>query len=395
MKGSDNHHLAPEYRASRSSAPVLVRAAVACSLVLAVVASIGLAGTPALAETTPAWTVTPTPNALGSNSLNSVSCVSATFCTAVGSYKASPKSKSRNLIEAWNGRTWTVVPSPDRGNGNNSLDGVSCASADHCVAVGSGYGPVYEEGVILSYNGRFWKVTSTLRSDHGIYAFAGVSCLNADFCVAVGHAANDAGTLSIIDMWNGSRWSVKSSTLNLTMTGVSCSSTQFCAAVGNEPGNPYSDGVIYLYQKSKWAQSSVVSGSHAEYTLSGVSCASTRSCEAVGHVGDDAGILTFIDTWDGSTWSEPSSGTILDAALTGVSCADRNDCVAAGYSNIDSRAKTNLIESWNGKSWATDSTPDRGSRTNKLYGVSCPGSYCGAVGFFVKGSLHETLALVD
>jgi hypothetical protein len=34
--------------------------------------------------------------------------------------------------------TWSSVPSPNRGTGNNLLDGVSCISATACTAVGRG-----------------------------------------------------------------------------------------------------------------------------------------------------------------------------------------------------------------------------------------------------------------
>ena len=32
--------------------------------------------------------------------------------------------------------TWSLVPSPNRGSGNNVLDGVSCVAAAACTAVG-------------------------------------------------------------------------------------------------------------------------------------------------------------------------------------------------------------------------------------------------------------------
>jgi hypothetical protein len=64
--------------------------------------------------------------------LESVSCISATACTAAGS---SIVGRALTLIESWNGTRWSVVPSPGRGNANY-LNGVSCGSATACTATG-------------------------------------------------------------------------------------------------------------------------------------------------------------------------------------------------------------------------------------------------------------------
>jgi hypothetical protein len=45
--------------------------------------------------------------------LNSVSCVSPTDCTAVGWYLSGPQSLV--LVERWDGRDWTIEPFPEQG----------------------------------------------------------------------------------------------------------------------------------------------------------------------------------------------------------------------------------------------------------------------------------------
>jgi hypothetical protein len=41
---------------------------------------------------------------------------------------------SHTLIEAWDGSTWSIVPSPD--DNSDNLQGVSCGLAGFCAAVG-------------------------------------------------------------------------------------------------------------------------------------------------------------------------------------------------------------------------------------------------------------------
>jgi hypothetical protein len=317
---------------------------------------------------------------------------------AVGSYVNS-SNIDRNLIEEWEGNTWAIVRSPDEGAGDNSLNGVTCTSERHCVAVGYGTAGQYAEGIVLTFGGHHWSITSVQSSVRGIYVFSAVSCPSSNFCVAVGHAERVAGIHSVIDTWNGSHWTLSnSSTLSLTLTGVSCSSNRFCAAVGNEPGkqdHEYPAGVILDFNGKQWSRSAVIAAVHGAYTLSGVSCTGIHFCEAVGYLGDDAGFFTFVDTWNGSNWMEPATGMIEGASLASVSCASKSDCVAAGYDGITTGRLQTLIERWDGK-WSETPTPDHGTGTNQLNGVSCfKAPDCAAVGYFDDGSNSQTLAIVS
>jgi hypothetical protein len=68
--------------------------------------------------------------------LNGVSCASAANCTAVGDYYRTAAGPQVTLVERWNGTAWRIEPSPGTGRGS-TLDSVSCPSATSCTAVGS------------------------------------------------------------------------------------------------------------------------------------------------------------------------------------------------------------------------------------------------------------------
>ena len=84
-----------------------------------------------------AWTIQSSPNAPGvgsngfSSSLLSVSCTTATSCTAAGESRATTTTPT-SLAESWNGTTWTIQRTPNQG----PLQGVSCSEAGACTAVG-------------------------------------------------------------------------------------------------------------------------------------------------------------------------------------------------------------------------------------------------------------------
>jgi hypothetical protein len=69
------------------------------------------------------------------DSLNTVSCVSASFCMAAGDSSTSTYPNDQVSIEEWSGSSWSAVSSPDVGEGD-LLNGLSCVSACFCMAVG-------------------------------------------------------------------------------------------------------------------------------------------------------------------------------------------------------------------------------------------------------------------
>jgi hypothetical protein len=67
--------------------------------------------------------------------LLAVSCVSPTFCMAVGSIEG--RKQGVTLAELYNGAGWTVLPTPNVPRAtDNELLGVSCSSQNACMAVG-------------------------------------------------------------------------------------------------------------------------------------------------------------------------------------------------------------------------------------------------------------------
>jgi hypothetical protein len=191
------------------------------------------------------WSVVHSPNrGAGSNSLSAVSCVSAQGCTAVGQGGSSSIGVERTLAESWNGTRWSVAPSPNRGSGGNALYGVSCASAAACMAVGasglasggaSRLSGSQQQTLIESWDGTRWSVLPSPSPGSTGSALFGVSCVSDDVCAAVGATGNSGGIeRPLAESWDGTRWSVVPSPgIGIFgLEGVSCISATACTAVG-------------------------------------------------------------------------------------------------------------------------------------------------------------------
>jgi hypothetical protein len=365
----------------------------------AALCALAIAGLPAsqAQAATATWAVVPSPNRTGPSTLTGVSCASAKSCIAVG-YYVGGSGAYRTLAESWNGKTWSLTKIPNEGSGSNLLTGVSCASAKSCMAVG--YYQVSSGAVLTlaeSWNGSKWKVTSPSNPSSTYDQLNGVSCAGAKNCMAVGFADIGSTTVTVAESWNGTTWNVTDS-LNpggsyTLFGGVSCVSPASCVAVGS-----YFDGVsenltlVESWNGSTWSVSSSPSPGAMNF-LAGVSCVSSTRCVAAGEATTAALTTEVIEYLKGGTWQQADTsapGTSSDQ-FNGVSCASSSSCVAVGAATSGAVTDT-LIETLTGGSWKVTTSPDPSSSDNSLGGVSCvaKGS-CAAAGSHGPAASSKTL----
>jgi hypothetical protein len=277
--------------------------------------------------------------------LNGVSCASAANCAAVGDYYRTAAGPQVTLVERWNGTAWRIEPSPGTGRGNTldsvSCPSVSCTAPDSCMAVGVTSGGQPESGYC---DGTNWTLEPMPRPRHPAQSItlAAVSCAGPSFCLAVGDYSYGVGAMpsptardkTLAERWNGSSWQV-----------------------------------IRTANVASWNQ------------LTAVSCTSPRACTAVGS--SASGQFALAERWDGSTWKTqqvPDVNPIGYTKLTAVSCSSASACMAAGTYNGGISA---IAESWNGAGWQLHLMPSPPQPEPYVHpaGLSCTGpDACVAVG---------------
>jgi hypothetical protein len=393
-------------RQQRNPRSRAARYLLACCAPLAVLT--GVAQLAGQAQAVPSrWTVTPTPNrGTGTDQLYGVSCPGPQFCMAVGDYGGDIKT----LTAAWNGRAWSIIPSPTPRRSASPVDllGVSCASSSFCVAVGL-YEPrpaLTNTPLVETWNGKAWSITPSPKlGDSVLY---GVSCVSAASCAAVGSRnGGSRGTGTLAESWNGKTWSVIHSPsvgTNDELDSVSCRSAANCVAVGSQEGTFGALTLVESWNGGRWSviPSPNMGGSQAANWFTGVSCPSATNCEAVGGWGLQPGkARNLAESWNGKKWSIvtiPSRGP-LSNLLGGVSCTSASNCVAAGFNRYGPPSGPgngkSLIESWNGSRWAITPSPSPHA-DNELYAVACTSAAsCEAAGFAGKGSLLSDKTFVE
>jgi hypothetical protein len=158
-----------------------------------------------------AWSTQTLPGLTQGSSLGGVSCVSTSSCVAVG-WEGS-QDVWGPLAEHWAGGRWTVlsVPNPDP-NGGAEFNSVSCVSATECMAVGDDQNGVATSDATLAaqWNGRAWTLLPT-PSAQTYSGLASVSCTSPTACVAVGTSSADLGgaLTPLVEVWDGTAWTVQ------------------------------------------------------------------------------------------------------------------------------------------------------------------------------------------
>ena len=215
---------------------------------------------------------------------------------AVGSGSDPIDGAGTTLIESWNGRAWSVVPSPNRGTSMDGLSAVSCVSRTWCVGVGDYEdtlpgGAARDRPLIESWNGK----TSSVVPNPGFAAtldfvhLLSVSCTSTTACVTVGYAADGAPhTHRVIEQWNGKVWTLIPALPSISksddaLSGVSCPSSQSCQAVGSYVDrHGIARTLIESWTGQKWSITPSPNAANEPSGLQDLSCASVTTCQAIG-----------------------------------------------------------------------------------------------------------------
>ena len=186
-------------------------------------------------------TLPPTPAKADALVLSGVSCPAPVSCVAVGHFTSEVLFGGVvPLIVRWNGTGW----SPDRaanprGSTDTELAGVDCPMPKRCVAVGFQRHPDGRYGTLAeAWDGTSWTVLPTPDpAGSPDTELAGVSCPTTDECVAVGSAVAAGAVTAFAESWDGSRWTIErppapAGATSSVLAAVACPDPAACWGAG-------------------------------------------------------------------------------------------------------------------------------------------------------------------
>lgn len=275
--------------------------------------------------------------------------------------------------------------------GTGELGAVSCADADHCWAVGVA-GPNAE--TTPTTGGGATTATVIVATDDGGTTWSaqpislsatpqlsGISCPSAELCMAVGSTGTIPGVGIVLTTRDGgASWgqaAVPAGAFDLN--SVECSSSADCTAIVNDGTNIWSARTVNF--GLTWEQEGTlpagfqdprdVSCSGATTSLSG-----TSTCLIAGYspttTGHGQGAIVVSDD-GGATWTAADVPAGM-GVLQSVTCDSATECVAVGttsttVSDVVPAQGLILVSQDGGHTWTPSPvTPP----VDDIYGVACP-----------------------
>jgi hypothetical protein len=351
--------------------------------------------------------VVPTPNENFNNGLSAISASGPDDIWAVG----------QSLIH-YDGTKWTAFPAPMIvGNNASLLEGVVDFSPTLAWAVGTvGIGGIGSPGqVIEQWNGTTWsEFPGPVFVSGDTPGLSAMTAISPDDMWAVGSMLSEGGLLLnlLFEHWDGTAWTATSQTTNSAfLLGASADATNDVWAVGfNGSENDKSRTLAMHYDGTSWKTVAIPSVGTGANQLNAVVALAPNDVWAVGFSTPvappkGAATLTLIEHWDGTSWSVVTSPNVGPAnsfqsnKLYGITAVSPTDIWAFGsyFAASGSGHQITLLEHWDGNSWTIQPSPNptKGGFLSDILmaGVALPGGDLWIVGDEDEAPNDDTLAI--
>ena len=293
------------------------------------------------------WTVVRTPN-LGPN-FNSFygGTASEGWAWAVGE-RLNAQYQDRALIEVWNGQAWSIANVPQPGSVRDMTFGASALSPSDVWAVGDQEGADNTFGTLAEHwDGRRWSVVPTPDpGSTGNHLYA-VDAVSPDNVWAVGQQlGSSAPDQGLVEHWNGRRWRVvplpASGSATVLLDGVTVADGQVWAV--GEADSPVSGGrpLIEHLQNGHWSTVHLAASVGSDWTNLYAVAVADGSVWAVGTYvdpkTDNNNVLVLRGV--GGTWSVDNAPNVGGSGFSdipgGITAVDGQLWLAGAYATATS-----------------------------------------------------------
>ncbi|HJT58544.1 MAG TPA: hypothetical protein VJ761_18700 [Ktedonobacteraceae bacterium] len=293
----------------------------------------------------------------------------------------------QTLTEQWNGTSWQVIASPSPGAGYNALDAIArVPQSQELWAVGyqsnTINGPRLDQTLIEHWDGKTWQVIPSPNVGQGDNDLFGVTALSPTDVWAVGTIAENEfqQQYTLIEHWDGTQWSVipslnPSPYIN-TLGAIAATSPSDIWATGTQrpvSGGQSSASLMEHWDGTQWSVVASPSPGTAFNGFSSLAVVSSTSVWAVGSAANWSGpAQTLVGHWDGTQWTvvpSPNPGSSVDILNAVVSIGSRN-IWAVGYDQEGNLPQQTLTIHWDGAQWKVVPSPNSGSNDNFLDAIT-------------------------
>jgi hypothetical protein len=236
--------------------------------------------------------------------------------------------------------------------------------------------PVVDSTLAEHFNGRSWSIVPTPPLPSGNAELIGVAGAASNDVWAVGSSPSGA----LVEHWDGTSWSLISSPAftGVSLNAVSADASNDVWAVGTAStifGAPFSGPAVLHFDGTGWS----LMNPNTRLDFASVTALSPTNVWAVGTVSvffnHHLHRKAAIEHWDGTIWSivpspDATRSPDLDSFLSGIAAISASDIWAVGFNFASLGSWDTLTEHWDGTSWKIIGSANPGTFKNALFGVS-------------------------
>lgn len=349
------------------------------------------------------WTVQRVPRlGMADNSFGAVAAASPGDVWAVGNYlpdaTGSNPDATLALAAHFNGGRWISTPVPDAGPNFNTLFGVA-ARPGRAWAVGVALNAGFAaHSLVEAWNGRRWHIVPTpnLRTRRDML-FAASADSDKDVW-AVGQQEDLSGRFhTLVEHWDGARWAV------IPAADPGSAGNQFYAVTAVGPRDVWAVGqrndqtgdtpLVEHWNGSAWSVTAAPAPRHAAAYLDAVVADGRGGLWAVGQTDDAAnGSRALVAHYAGGAWRTSLLSVGSDFTnLNGVAVADRRPWAVGTYYDPASDRQRTLVVHLTGSTWQAVPAPSPGTGDAVLGGLVAAGQQLWTGGYYKDATGREPL----
>jgi hypothetical protein len=287
----------------------------------------------------------------------------------------------RTQAAHWDGSSWSLVPTPNVGEGDNALNGVDGSTGEDVWAVGYSEHATLYNSLIEHWNGARWRVVESPDVGTNRYnTLTSVDALSSTDAWAVGSYRTATSRKTLIQRWDGTSWKIVSSpnpgTLSNSLLGVAAVGPSDIWAVGwRSSGGEGLRSLVLHRDGTRWTQVAVPAVGTGDNVLTSISAVGAKDVWATGYYVDGTKYRTLTLHYNGTTWRRvpsPNGGDGI-SILRDVGAFSSTNAWAVGF---EYRAAQNRYvastQHWDGSTWTglPSGISRRGRTDSQMYSVA-------------------------
>jgi len=334
------------------------------------------------------------------NSVGAIAGSSASDMWAVGDYlpdtATSNQDATLTFAEHFDGKKWTVVPTPTTGANFTSFYGVA-ASQGQAWAVGEYLNSSYQDRALIeTWNGAQWSIANIPQPGSRRDMLFGATALSPSDVWAVGDQEGQNGEFeTLAEHWNGASWTVIP-TPNPGSSGnhlyaVDAVSTDNVWAAGMQLGaNSPDQGLVEHWNGKKWSVVSMPAPASTDLVmLDGITASSSQVWVAGEADSPEGGGQPFVAGYQNGAWTIPTLPAVPDGTdwtnLWGIQQAGGSVWSVGTYVDPATDNNNTLVLQGTNGTWTVNPAPNPGSGSNILGGITSVDGQLWAAGVYDTG----------